>query len=233
MEWIRLIGIVIIVIGFVLKLDTIAVVLIAALVTGLVSGISFMEILAILGEAFVNNRLVTLFFLTLPMIGLSEHFGLKSQATNLIKKMKSLTSGRMLTLYQFIRELAAFFSIRVQGQTQFVRPIVDPMVQAASKLKYDHVEEEDVEILKAKSAASENIGNFFAQNTFIASSGTLLIAGTMESLGYDISPVAVAQASIPIALIALALAATNNYLLDKRLDRKYGKRNHSKKEGSK
>lgn len=233
MEWIRLIGIVIIVIGFVLKLDTIAVVLIAALVTGLVSGISLMEILAILGEAFVNNRLVTLFFLTLPMIGLSEHFGLKSQATNLIKKMKSLTSGRMLTLYQFIRELAAFFSIRVQGQTQFVRPIVDPMVQAASKLKYDHVEEEDVEILKAKSAASENIGNFFAQNTFIASSGTLLIAGTMESLGYDISPVAVAQASIPIALIALALAAINNYILDKKLDRKYGKRDQSKKEGSK
>lgn len=233
MEWIRLIGIVIIVIGFVLKLDTIAVVLIAALVTGLVSGISFVEILAILGEAFVNNRLVTLFFLTLPMIGLSEYFGLKSQATNLIKKMKSLTSGRMLTLYQFIRELAAFFSIRVQGQTQFVRPIVDPMVQAASKLKYDRVEEDDVETLKAKSAASENFGNFFAQNTFIASSGTLLIAGTMESLGYDVSAVAVAQASIPIALIALALSAVNNYLLDKRLDRKYSKRDQTKTGGSK
>lgn len=233
MEWIRLIGIVIIVLGFVLKLDTIAVVIIAALVTGLVSGISFIEIIAILGEAFVNNRLVTLFFLTLPMIGLSEYFGLKSQATNLIKKMKSLTSGRMLTLYQFIRELAAFFSIRVQGQTQFVRPIVDPMVQAASKLKYDQVDENDVEMLKAKAAASENFGNFFAQNTFIASSGTLLIAGTMESLGYEVSAVSVAQASIPIALIALALSAISNYLVDKRLDRKYSKRNQTKNGGTK
>ncbi|AZP04995.1 DUF969 domain-containing protein [Jeotgalibaca ciconiae] len=224
MEWIKLIGIVIIVVGFLLKLDTIAVVLIAAVVTGLVSGISFVEILEILGKAFVDNRLVTLFFLTLPMIGLSEHFGLKTQATNLIQKMKGLTSGRMLTLYQFIREIAAFFSIRVQGQTQFVRPIVDPMVQAASKLKYGEIEEDDVELLKAQSAASENFGNFFAQNTFIASSGVLLIAGTMESLGYDISPVSVAQASIPIALIALVLSALNNFRIDKKLDRKYKKR---------
>lgn len=190
----------------------------------MVSGISFVEILEILGKAFVDNRLVTLFFLTLPMIGLSEHFGLKTQATNLIQKMKGLTSGRMLTLYQFIREIAAFFSIRVQGQTQFVRPIVDPMVQAASKLKYGEIEEDDVELLKAQSAASENFGNFFAQNTFIASSGVLLIAGTMESLGYDISPVSVAQASIPIALLALVLSALNNFRIDKKLDRKYKKR---------
>ncbi|MGP6146810.1 DUF969 domain-containing protein [Jeotgalibaca sp. A122] len=224
MEWIRLIGIAIIVIGFVLKLDTIAVVLIAAVVTGLVSGISFVEILEILGSAFVNNRLVTLFFLTLPMIGLSERFGLKVQATNLIQKLKGLTSGRMLTLYQFIREIAAFFSIRVQGQTQFVRPIVDPMVQAAAKLKYDEIDEDDVEMLKAKSAASENFGNFFAQNTFIAASGVLLISGTMESLGYEISPVAVASASIPVALIALALAAGSNILTDRKMDRKYGKK---------
>lgn len=225
MEWIRLIGIVIIVIGFVMKLDTIAVVLIAAVVTGLVSGISFVEILEILGTAFVNNRLVTLFFLTLPMIGLSERFGLKEQATNLIKKMKGLTSGRMLTLYQFIREVAAFFSIRVQGQTQFVRPIVDPMVQASSQIKYGDIDDEDVEMLKAKSAASENFGNFFAQNTFIAASGVLLIAGTMESLGYDVSPVAIASASIPVALIALLISAISNYLTDKKLDRKYGNGN--------
>lgn len=223
MEWIKLIGIAIIVVGFLLKLDTIAVVLIAAVVTGLVSGISLVEVLEILGQAFIDNRLVTLFFLTLPMIGLSEHFGLKVQATNLIKNLKGLTSGRMLTLYQFIRELAAFFSIRVQGQTQFVRPIVDPMVQAAAKLKHDEVDEEDKELLKAQAAASENYGNFFAQNTFIASSGVLLIAGTMESLGYDVSPVSVAQASIPIALIALFFAAVQNQWTDRKLSRKYKK----------
>lgn len=224
MEWIRLIGIAIIVVGFVLKLDTIAVVLIAAIVTGLVSGISFVEILEILGSAFVNNRLVTLFFLTLPMIGLSERFGLRMQATNLIQKLKGLTSGRMLTLYQFIREIAAFFSIRLQGHTQFVRPIVDPMVQAAAKLKYGEIDEEDREMLKAKSAASDNFGNFFAQNTFIAASGVLMITGTMKSLGYEIAEIAVVQASFPIAIIALILAALNNLVTDRQMARKYGKK---------
>ena len=224
MEWIRLIGIAIIVVGFVLKLDTIAVVLIAAIVTGLVSDISFVEILEILGSAFVNNRLVTLFFLTLPMIGLSERFGLRMQATNLIQKLKGLTSGRMLTLYQFIREIAAFFSIRLQGHTQFVRPIVDPMVQAAAKLKYGEIDEEDREMLKAKSAASDNFGNFFAQNTFIAASGVLMITGTMKSLGYEIDEIAVVQASFPIAIIALILAALNNLVTDRQMARKYGKK---------
>ena len=224
MEWIRLIGIAIIVVGFVLKLDTIAVVLIAAIVTGLVSGISFVEILEILGSAFVNNRLVTLFFLTLPMIGLSERFGLRMQATNLIQKLKGVTSGRMLTLYQFIREIAAFFSIRLQGHTQFVRPIVDPMVQAAAKLKYGEIDEEDREMLKAKSAASDNFGNFFAQNTFIAASGVLMITGTMKSLGYEITEIAVVQASFPIAIIALILAALNNLVTDRQMARKYGKK---------
>ena len=224
MEWIRLIGIAIIVVGFVPKLDTIAVVLIAAIVTGLVSGISFAEILEILGSAFVNDRLVTLFFLTLPMIGLSERFGLRMQATNLIQKLKGLTSGRMLTLYQFIREIAAFFSIRLQGHTQFVRPIVDPMVQAAAKLKYGEIDEEDREMLKAKSAASDNFGNFFAQNTFIAASGVLMITGTMKSLGYEITEIAVVQASFPIAIIALILAALNNLVTDRQMARKYGKK---------
>jgi uncharacterized membrane protein len=83
MEWLKLIGIVIIIVGFLLKIDTIAVVLIAAIVTGLVSGMDFTDILSTLGKAFTDNRLVTLFLLTLPMVGLIERFGLKQQASKL------------------------------------------------------------------------------------------------------------------------------------------------------
>lgn len=43
MEWIKLIGILIILVGFILKFDTIAVVIIAALSTALVSGLSLTE----------------------------------------------------------------------------------------------------------------------------------------------------------------------------------------------
>ena len=64
MEWIKLIGIFIIVIGFVYKLDTIATVVLASLVTALVSGVSLVEFLEILGKEFSNQRVLTIFMVT-------------------------------------------------------------------------------------------------------------------------------------------------------------------------
>ncbi|WP_313537582.1 DUF969 domain-containing protein [Enterococcus sp.] len=224
MEWIKLIGILVILIGFLLKLDTIAVVIIAGFVTSLVSGISVTDFLTMLGEAFVNNRLVTLFLLTLPMVGLSERFGLKQQAVILIEKIKGLTPGKFLSLYLFIREVAGFFSIRIQGHTQFIRPIVNPMAQAAAENKFGEIDEKDQEKIKARAAANENFGNFFAQNTFVAASGVLLIVGTLKSLGYDVAASAVSQASLPIALIVLVITTASNLLFDRSLAKKYGKK---------
>ena len=224
MEWIKLIGILVILVGFLLKLDTIAVVLIAGLATALVSGIDFTDFLSMLGKAFVDNRLVTLFLLTLPMVGISERFGLKQQAVVLIEKIKGLTPGKFLSLYVFIRELAGFFSIRIQGHTQFIRPIVNPMAQAAAENKYGELEEADQEKIKARAAANENYGNFFAQNTFVAASGVLLITGTLKSLGYDVAASAIAQASIPIALIVLVIATLSNLAFDRKMSKKYGEK---------
>ena len=48
MEYIKLIGILIIVLGFALKLDVLAVVLVAGIVTGLVAGLDFVHILEII-----------------------------------------------------------------------------------------------------------------------------------------------------------------------------------------
>lgn len=231
MEYIKLIGILIILIGFIFKVDTIAVVILAGLATALVSGISVFDFLTLLGEAFVSNRLVTLFFLTLPMIGLTERFGLRQQATRIIEGIKGLTTGRFLSLYMFIRELAGFFSIRIQGHTQFVRPLIEPMAQASAESKFNKKDEDIQEKIKARSAAMENIGNFYAQNTFIAASGVLLITGTLESLGYDVSAVSIAQASLPIALIALIIVIVSNMMFDKKLNRKYT--SHSRQEGKK
>ena len=68
MEIIKLIGVLIVVIGFILKLDTLAVVVVAGLATGLVAGMSPMDILNTLGTAFITNRTATLFILTLPEV---------------------------------------------------------------------------------------------------------------------------------------------------------------------
>ncbi len=71
---IKLIGIIIVIIGFTLKLDTIAVVLSAGVLTGLVAGLSINEILTTLGQTFVSQRAITLFILTLPVIGMCERY---------------------------------------------------------------------------------------------------------------------------------------------------------------
>ncbi|MGL5534442.1 MAG: 5-oxoproline transporter, DUF969 family subunit, partial [Cetobacterium sp.] len=78
---IKLIGVLIILIGFVIKLDTIAVVLMAGIATGLVAGIDFVEVLNILGTAFVQTRYMTLLLLTLSVVGILERNGLRERAS--------------------------------------------------------------------------------------------------------------------------------------------------------
>lgn len=225
MEWLKLIGILIIILGFLFKIDTIAVILIAAVVTGIVSGLDFYSILETLGKAFVDNRLVTLFILTLPMVGLIERFGLKKQASNMIGKVKRVTSGRLMTIYLLIREIAGVASIRIGGHPQFVRPLINPMVQGALKTRYnlkdDEVDEADIEKIKAQTSAMENYGNFFGQNLFVGAAGVLLMVGTFQSLGVKVDAIELVLASVPIALIVLVLVWINNIRFDKYLDKKY------------
>lgn len=216
MEYLSLLGILVIVIGFALGLDTVAVVVIAALVTALVSGIDFVSFLKILGKGFIDNRMVSLFFLTLPTIGISERHGLKTAAVNLIQKMKNLTPGRIFDIYTAIRELACLFGISVQGQVQFIAPLINPMAQAAGKVN-GKMTELEVDQIKARAAASDNFGNFFAQNLFVASSSVLLISSTMKSLGYPISTSAVVLITIPIAVICYILCLLYNHAFDKKI----------------
>ena len=219
-----LIGILIIIVGFALKLDTIAVVVSAGVVTGLVADMSISEILSTLGTAFINNRTTCLFMLTLPVIGLCERYGLKAKAIDLIKKAKGLSTGALLSGYTFIIEASIGMGVTLGGHPQFVRPLINPMAEGASIAKYGNLDEKDIDKIKAYSAASDNIGNFFGQNVFMASSGVLLISGTLESLGYNVDTLQIAKASLPIALAAFALCILQNYLLDNSLKRKYNKK---------
>ncbi len=217
MEWIKLIGVLIIVIGFIMKFDTIATVLVAGVVTGLVSGLGFGEILEILGTSFVGKRYMSLFLLTLLVIGLLERYGLRERAAYLINKIKSATAGTVLSTYTFIRIIAAAFSLRLGGHVQFIRPLINPMVNGAAENKYGQLHEKSLELLKGYSASAENYGNFFGQNVFIAASGVLLIVGTLEELGIVVTPNAVAGASLPIAIVAFILAVIQNIFVDKKI----------------
>ncbi len=233
MEWLKLIGIVIIVLGFYFKWDTIGTVLIAAVATGLVSNMGLIEILDTLGKAFVDNRMVSLFILTLPMVGMVERFGLKTQATRLINKVQGVTSGRIMSIYLLIREIAGLASIRIGGHPQFVRPLMNPMVQAAAKTKYQRdLEPEDEEKLKAHISAMENYGNFFGQNLFVGASGVLLIVATFKSLDMHVTAMQIALYSAPIAIATLIIGVIQNKLFDRKLERKYGVKGETRHEST-
>ena len=217
MELLKLIGILVVVIGFVLKFDTMATVVVAGLVTGLVAGMSPMEILETLGSSFISNRTATLFVLTLSAIGLCERNGLKDKAVDLIKMMKSATTGRVLTVWQAVRTLAAAFSLRIG------RPLINPMAQGAAVALYGEISEEDEDKIKGMAAGTENYGNFFAQNCFMGASGTLLIVSTLNEQGFAVDALQIAGQSVPIAVISVIVGAIYALMFDAAMKRKYAK----------
>lgn len=217
MEYLKLIGIVIIVLGFALKFDVLATVLLAGLVTGIVAGMDIPHILSILGESFVSNRLMSIFLIIFPVIAIIERYGLKERAAYLIGKIKNASAGKVLAIYMLVRTAASAFNVRIGGHVQFVRPLILPMSEAAAKVsKQSNLSEHEVEELKGHAAAVENFGNFFAQNCFAAASGVVLIQGTL-SMYKEVTLPSIAMASIPVMVITVAFTFVQVFLFDRKV----------------
>ena len=229
MEVIKLIGVLIVIVGFILKLDTLAVVVVAGLATGLVAGMSPMQILDTLGTAFITNRTATLFILTLPVIGLCERNGLKDKAVDFITSLKNATTGRLIAIWQIIRPIASAFSLRIGGHPQFIRPLINPMAQAAAVVQYGKLDEKTEDAIKGMCAGSENYGNFFAQNCFMGSSGTLLIVSTLSEQGYPVDAIQIAGQSVPVAVLSVVVGVIYALIFDQILKRRFADR--KKQEG--
>lgn len=218
MEIVKLIGVAIIVLGFALKLDVLAVVLVAGIVTGLVSGLDFFHILEIIGTSFVNNRLMSIFLIMFPVIAIIERFGMKERAAYLIGKIKNASAGKVLSLWIVIRSLASAMNIRIGGHVQFIRPLILPMTAAAAEAsKGCRLTEKEDEKVKGLSAASENYGNFFAQNCFPAASGVVLIQSGLAVAGYDVTLSSIASASISVMIISIILTMVQVFLFDRQV----------------
>ena len=229
MEVIKLIGVLIVIVGFILKLDTLAVVVVAGLATGLVAGMSPMQILDTLGTAFITNRTATLFILTLPVIGLCERNGLKDKAVDFITSLKNATTGRLIAIWQIIRTIASAFSLRIGGHPQFIRPLINPMAQAAAVVQYGKLDEKTEDAIKGMCAGSENYGNFFAQNCFMGSSGTLLIVSTLSEQGYPVDALQIDGQSVPVAVLSVVVGVIYALIFDQILKRRFADR--KKQEG--
>jgi len=158
----------------------------------------------------------------LPVIGICERYGLKDKAVDFIKGIKEVTAGRIISLYMLIRSLSAAFSLRVGGHPQFIRPIIDPMANAAAVARYGKVDDKLEDEIKGLSASAENFGNFFGQNCFLGASGTLLIVSTLTEQGIDVDVLGVAMWSIPIAIAAVIIGTVYFLLYDKKLAKSMG-----------
>ena len=218
MNLLILIGIVIIVVGFSLKLDVLAVVLTAGIATGLAAKMNLLDIFEIIGKAFVDNRLMSIFLISLPVIAILERYGLRERSATLIGNLKNATAGKILGLYMIIRSIASALSIRIGGHIQFIRPLIFPMAEAAAKShKNSDLTERETEDLKSLSAAIENYGNFFAQNIFVGASGLLLIQGTLQESGYNVSLKDLSLFSIPMGIVAIIFTMIQAFIYDKKI----------------
>src|SRR3954449_3408669 len=125
MNYLVLLGILIVVIGFALRLNPLLVVTVAALATGLLAGKPLLVVIAAFGKAFNDNRFVTIIYILLPVIGLLERYGLQQRARSLIGGMRRATAGRLLLAYLLFRQILSSLGLTsVAGHPQTVRPLV-------------------------------------------------------------------------------------------------------------
>ncbi|HZN10248.1 MAG TPA: DUF969 family protein [Blastocatellia bacterium] len=220
--WLKLIGIVIVVVGLALRLRTTLVVVAAGLATGLVAGMPPAGIVELLGRAFAENRFVTLFIVTLPAVGLAERYGLREQAAALIRRFAAATAGRLLIVYQLFRVLMGALGLRLNGHPAFVRPLVYPMSigAAASTLgvsRFEDVPPAADEKIKAAVAGAENYGNFYGQNLSPVQAGVLLVYGVLQGLGLGVSIWRLVLFAVPVTALSVILGALQFRRLDGRL----------------
>lgn len=124
MNLLPLLGVLAVVVGFAARLNPVLVVVGAGVVTGLAAGLDATALLTVFGEAFVRNRLLLLWVFTLPVIGLLEREGLRERAQAWIKGLSAATPGRLLMLYQLLRQgTAALGLTSLCGHPQTVRPL--------------------------------------------------------------------------------------------------------------
>ena len=119
------------------------------------AGLSIADLLALLGTSFVSNRTLFLFVLTLPVIGLLEHYGLREQARRLIERIRGLNLAGLLISYLGIRQVLCMFGLLdVAGHAQTVRPLIAPMSEAAAeKMRGSALSDDERHQVRAMAAA--------------------------------------------------------------------------------
>ena len=215
-----LIGIAIVVVGFVLRINPLLVVTVAGIATGIASGLGALEVVAAFGKAFITSRYVAIVWLVLPVIGLLEHAGLKERARAVVSQLRAATATRVLLVYFAIRQITAALGLTsLGGHAQMVRPLIAPMAEGAAENQYGELPRGTRNLIRANAAAVDNIALFFGEDIFIAIGSILLIRGFLDQNGIHVEPTQLAIWAIPTAICAFIIHCTRLILLDRRLRR--------------
>lgn len=130
---IKLLGIVIVAVGLAFRWNTLAVVLAAGLVSGMLAGFSFHEVVAMTGGFFVDNRgLLLPVIMMVPVVGVLERHGLQQRVAELIRRSRAATAARVLWLYQTVRGASSVLGINIGNHASMIRPLIVPMAEAAA-----------------------------------------------------------------------------------------------------
>ncbi|HEY5101512.1 MAG TPA: DUF969 domain-containing protein [Steroidobacteraceae bacterium] len=210
-------GVLIVILGFALRLNPLAVVAVAGLVTGVAGGATPTGVIEEFGRAFTTNRYVGIVWLVLPVIGLLERAGLRERVQDLITALQSITTARVLLGYLFLRQLTASIGMTALfGHAQMVRPLIAPMAEAAEE-RYGPITAATRMEIRAYAAATDNIGLFFGEDAFIAIGSVLLMQAFLEQSGYTVPALKLALWALPTAAIAFLVHGTRLLVLGRRL----------------
>jgi uncharacterized membrane protein len=216
-----LIGVAVIIAGFVLRFNPMLVVAVTAVATAFAAGFPLDKILATIGTGFIKTRnLPLIILLPLAVIGLLERHGLRQHAQNWISSIKSATAGRLLIVYLAARQLTAAVGLTsLGGHPQMVRPLLAPMAEGATEARHGTLPERIRHKLRAFSAATDNVGLFFGEDIFVAFGAIVLMTTFLHEAGIDVEPIQVALWGIPTAICAFVIHAVRLYRLDAALAR--------------
>jgi uncharacterized membrane protein len=216
-----LIGVAVIIAGFVLRLNPMLVVIVTAVATAFAAGFAPQKILATIGSGFVKTRnLPLIILLPLAVVGLLERHGLRQHAQAWIGRIRSATAGRLLIVYLAARQLTAAVGLTsLGGHPQMVRPLLAPMAEGATEARYGELPEHVRHKLRAYAAATDNVGLFFGEDMFVAFGAIVLMTTFLHEAGIDIEPIRVAVWGIPTAVSAFVIHAWRLRRLDRTLVR--------------
>lgn len=223
-----LLGILIVVAGFVARINPLVVILVAAIATGLAAvgpGVDAralfqagIDTITRFGQAFNDNRYFHITWLVLPVIGLLERAGLQERARDLVTKVKAATAGRLMLIYLLVRQATSALGLTsLGGHPQMVRPLIAPMAEGAAETQHGPLTDKARFRIRGMAAGTDNIGLFFGEDIFIAIGSIVLIVGFLEQAGIRVEALHVSLWAIPTALVAFVVHGTRLLMFDRQV----------------